>query len=183
MKALFTGGLLLAGNAVAQEPAPTPESMELGIHLAYARALEDPEGDGYGGPGVRVHLLRNFGEYLAVGGEAAAYSKAGSRTVVTFDGTHHYRTENKPLLQAGAVVRLGVDLGGIRPAFVGGLGWSKGWLETLDVSIGAEIQMTPVEWLPLSVDVRLHESLYSYGTEDDVQAEYVTLGLGWRLRW
>ncbi|WP_338867745.1 hypothetical protein [Myxococcus stipitatus] len=50
-------------------------------------------------------------------------------------------------------------------------------------SMGFELQMTPVKWLPLSVDMRLHESLNSYGDPADEKIEFLALGLGWRLAW
>lgn len=185
MRALFAGALSWAGSVLAQEPAPpTPESMELGIHLGYARASADGEGEVYGGPGARVHLLWLLGPYLSAGGEVGMYSEAGSRTRVRLEGGAHINSPtNDPLLQVGAIARLGVDLQGFRPAVTFGLGYNRAAVENIGYSIGFELQMTPVKWLPLSVDMRLHESLNSYGYEADEKIEFLTLGLGWRLAW
>ncbi|NVJ22522.1 MULTISPECIES: outer membrane beta-barrel protein [Myxococcus] len=183
MKALFAGGLLVAGSAWAQE-APRPPDMELGVSVGAAFSGKDVEGESHRGVGARLHLLKHLGRYFSVGPEAAIYAKAGSEMDVTFDGGQHsYNLVNKPLFQVGGLARLGIDLGGFRPAALFGVSYNHGSVVNLGYSVGAELEVRPVEWLPLSADVRVHRNLYNYTRETDEQQQYVTLGVGWRMRW
>lgn len=183
MKALFAGGLLLAGSAWAEE-SPRPKDMELGVSLGAALSGEDMEGETHGGVGVRLHLLKHLGRFFSVGPEAAIYAKAGSEMDVTFEGGQHfYHLVNKPLIQAGALARLGIDLGGFQPAALFGVSYNHGSVVNLGYSVGAELEVRPAEWLRLALDARLHRNLYNYTRETDEQQQYVTLGVGWRMRW
>lgn len=183
MKALFAGGLLLAGSAWAQE-APRPKDLELGVSVGAALSGEDMEGETHGGVGVRLHLLKHLGRFFSVGPEAAIYAKAGSRMNVTFNGSDHlYNLVNKPLLQVGGLARLGVDLGGFRPAALLGVGYNHGSVQNLGYSLGAELEVRPEDWLRFAFDARVHRNLYNYTYETDEGQQYVTLGVGWRMLW
>lgn len=173
---------MLAGSASAQEGV-APPGAELGIHVGYARG-EDQEGEHHAGPGVRLHLLKNLGSYLSVGPEAAVYAYTGSRVDVTFDGVNHfYNTRNRPLVQLGAMARLGVSLGRVRPALIGGVALYKGTVTNLGYSVGGEVELLVTDWLPLSFDARLHQNLYNYTYESDTEKRYVSVGVGWRRSW
>ncbi|WP_169558630.1 hypothetical protein [Myxococcus stipitatus] len=169
---------------MAQEPAPTPETMELGIHLGMALATADTEGESHVGPGVRVHLLRHLGPYFSAGAEAGVYTGAGSHTQVSGSGQHEYRRVDGTLGQLGLVTRLGVNVNGFRPGLVAGVGLNVAGDDStsLGFSAGVEFEGAPVEWLPLSFDMRIHQALVD-GTGRYNKPTFITLGLGWRYRW
>ncbi|MBZ4400680.1 outer membrane beta-barrel protein [Myxococcus sp. AS-1-15] len=182
MKAVVAGALLLSTGAWAQDEARLTGA-ELGVGVGYARG-KDLEGETHGGPGVRLHLLKHLGRFFSIGPELAVYARAGSRMDVTFDGSqHHYDLRNRALLQLGGVARLGVDLGGVRPAVLFGAGWNKGTVSNLGYSVGAELEFRPTPWLPLALEGRLHKNLHNYTYETDREADYLSLGIGWRLLW
>lgn len=181
MRALFAGVLLWTGSAVAQEPAPTPESVELGIHPGLAVALRDSMGEAHVGPGVRVHLLKLMGPYFSLGAEGAVYANAGSST--TDNSSHLNSAVGGTLAQFGAVARLGANVRGVRPGLVAGVGLNAARDSTsLGFSMGMELEGRPVEWLPLCFDVRAHVAV---ADEEDRYKKpiFVVLGLGWRHRW
>lgn len=189
MRAVFVVAWLLSGSVLAQEVSPSAEaspSKELGVQLGYAWS-QDNEGGEYGGPGFRLHLLKRFGSYFAVGPEAAMYARAGSTLFVNFDGrTHHYRTVNRPLLQFGAVARVGAVLGRVRPSVMLGVAWYQSALSTPGVSLGAEVEVRFADWLPLVIDARAHEGLGGIADilEGSVPRQsYRSIGLGWRRAW
>ncbi|MFY2558104.1 outer membrane beta-barrel protein [Corallococcus terminator] len=182
MKAFFAGMLLVAGSAWAQEAA-RPKDLELGVGLGAAVSGEDMEGERHSGVGVRLHLLKHLNRYFSVGPEAAIYAKAGSRMDVTFDGQHSYSLVNKPLFQVGGLARLGIDLGGARPAVLLGVGYNHGSVENLGYSLGGEVEVRPADWLRLSLEGRIHRNLYNYTYETDEGQQYITLGVGWRMLW
>ncbi|QSQ17015.1 hypothetical protein [Myxococcus landrumensis] len=184
MRALLAGVLFWAGNAGAREPTPTPETMELGIHLGMALATSDREGSSHVGPGVRVHLLRHVGPYFSAGAEAGVYAGAGSSTQVTGSGQHQYSRVEGTLGQLGAVARLGVNVNGFRPGLVAGVGLNVAGDDStsLGFSAGMEFEAAPLEWLPLSFDMRIHKALVD-DTSLYHKPMFITLGLGWRYRW
>ncbi|MFY1825805.1 outer membrane beta-barrel protein [Myxococcus fulvus] len=182
MKAVVAGVLLLSTGAWAQDEVQPPGA-ELGVGLGYAHS-KDQEGGIHGGPGVRLHLLKHVGRYFSVGPEVAVYARAGSRLDVVGPGSQHqFRTKNHALFQLGGVARLGVDLGGIRPAVLFGAGWNKGTVSNLGYSVGAELEFRPTPWLPLALDGRLHRNLYNYTYEGEAEVNYLSLGISWRLLW
>jgi hypothetical protein len=186
MRTLFIVTWLLAGSALAQEASPlldaTP-SRELGLQLGYARS-QDNEGGEYGGLGVRVHLLKQFGSYFAMGPEAALYVHAGSRLNVSWNGStgHHYSTKNRPLFQIGGIARAGAVLGPVRPSLILGMAWYQGARPTPGFSLGAEVEVRLASWLPLVIDARMHESIPDLIEGSRVQ-NFKSVGLGWRRMW
>ncbi|WP_224363981.1 hypothetical protein [Hyalangium versicolor] len=185
MRALFVLTWLLAGSVLAQEASPQVEaepSRELGLQLGYARSRDD-EGGEYGGPGVRLHLLKRFGSYFAIGPEAALYVHAGSVLNVGWNGsTHSYSTTYRPLLQIGGIARAGVVLGPVRPSLLLGVAWYHGARPLLGVSLGAEMEVRVTDWLPLVVDARMHVST-PYLRSSSRDYSYRSLGVGWRRVW
>ncbi|MBN1204847.1 MAG: hypothetical protein JXB05_07980 [Myxococcaceae bacterium] len=156
---------------------------ELGLQLGYALG-KDNESEVHGGPGVRLHLLKRLGSHFAVGPEAALYARAGSRLIVSWDGsTHDYRTRYRPLVQIGGVARAGLVLSGVRPSLLLGVGWYQGAAAMIGVSLGAEVELDVTDWLPLVIDARFHENLLSGFFEDAPDQNYRSLGLGTRLTW
>ncbi len=181
---------LTAGRALAQEgpvspPAtheapPQPGSgtdahLELGLHAGYAWGTDD-EAIVHDGVGARLQLLARLGPYLALGPELALYSHAGSRIQIEQGEVAHLR--NEALLQLGGVVRAGLPLGPVRPALVGGLAWYRAENSRVGFSVGAEVELRLVDWLPLVVDARYHDDF-----EDRANNYFRTVGLGTRLYW
>ena len=76
-------------------------------------------------------------------------------------------------------MRAGVDLGRVRPALVGGLAWYRAEISRIGFSIGAEVELRLVDWLPLVVDARYHDDFDT----DRPNNYFRTLGLGTRLSW
>ena len=185
MRALFVLTWLLAGSVLAQESSPRVDaapSRELSLQLGYARS-QDNEGGEYGGPGVRLHLLKRFGSSFAVGPEAALYVHAGSRLYVGWDGSNHsYRTRYRPLFQLGGIARAGAVLGPVRPALILGVAWYQGARPTPGVSLGAEVEVRFANWLPLVVDARVHESIPDM-LSGSMEQHFQSLGVGWRRMW
>jgi hypothetical protein len=188
MRAVFVLLWLLAGSALAQESASSvgaEPGRELGLRLGYAFGQDEESGD-HGGPGLRLHLLKRWGPYFAVGPELGLYARAGSRLIVSWDGsTHGYRIKNRPLLHLGGMARLGLELGRVRPSFVMGLGWYQAANSIVGLSMGAEVEVRFTDWLPLVIDARLHEDLFSLDLKMERYSHqhYRSLGLGTRLTW
>jgi hypothetical protein len=150
---------------------------ELGLRVGYARRLEglNPQG----GQGARLHLLALLGPYLAVGPEMALYARAGSESF-RFTGSQDVVTQVEPLFQLGALMRVGAGLGPVRPAALLGLGLSLGQSSYVGYSVGGEVELNLVEWLPLAVDARYHDNLQNLG---GVDPHHLTVGLGSRISW
>ncbi|MBN1208769.1 MAG: hypothetical protein JXB05_28160 [Myxococcaceae bacterium] len=172
--------------AQVEEARPPPSSAErwffhpgavgeLGLRVGYARRLGgvDPQG----GQGARLHLLALLGPYLALGPELALYARAGSETLIIPGGGVF--SQEEPLFQLGAVTRVGVELGRVRPAALLGLAWYLGQFSYIGYSVGAEVELRLVEWLPLAVDVRYHDNVQNLS----VDPRHLTVGLGSRLSW
>jgi hypothetical protein len=149
--------------------------MELGLQAGYAWGTDD-EAIVHGGVGARLHLLARLNPYLALGPEVALYAHAGSR--VSIGAGEVARFHNEALFQLGGVVRAGLDLGRVRPALVGGLAWYRAESSRLGFSVGVELELRLVDWLPLVVDARYHDDF-----EDRPNNYFRTLGLGTRLSW
>lgn len=187
MRAFFVLLCLLAGSALAQEAASsvrTEPGTELALQLGYALGT-DTESEVHGGPGLRLHLLKRLGPYFALGPEVGLYAHAGSRQVIRYDGNHSGYTRYRPLIQLGGMARAGLDLGTVRPSLVMGLGWYQAAETIIGVSLGAQVEIHLKDWLPLVVDVRLHEDLFelSWRMEDFSHRHYRSLGLGTRFTW
>jgi len=149
--------------------------MELGLRAGYAWGTDD-EAIVHGGVGARLHLLARLGPHLALGPEVALYAHAGSQLLIGSGEVGHLR--NEALFQLGGVVRAGLALGPVRPAFVGGLAWYRAENSRLGFSVGVEVELHLVDWLPLVVDARYHDDF-----EDRPNNYFRTLGLGTRLAW
>lgn len=181
----LTAGRVLAQEGTVSPPAsseaPTqPRSgtdarMELGLQAGYAWGT-DNEAIVHGGVGARLHLLARLGPNLALGPEVALYAHAGSRFQI---GAGEVATfHNEALFQLGGVVRAGLDLGRVRPALVGGLAWYRAENSRIGFSVGVEVELHLVDWLPLVADARYHDNF-----EDGPNNYFRTLGLGTRLSW
>jgi hypothetical protein len=181
---------LTAGSALAQEGTARPpvsseapaqprpgkeERLELGLHAGYAWST-DAEKLVHQGPGARVTLLAQLGSYFALGPEVALYAHAGSH--VDFNSSELGQLQNQALLQLGGMVRAGVDLGRVRPSLVGGLAWYGAENSRVGFSVGVEVELRLLDWLPLVLDARYHDDF-----EDRPDKYFRTLGLGTRLSW
>jgi hypothetical protein len=149
---------------------------ELGVQLGYARELNAE--DASGGLGARLHLLARLGSAFAMGPELAWYP-IPSRGVRLPDGGT--RSAGRQLLQLGGLVRVGVDLGAVRPSALLGLAAvSSRNLGFLAYSVGAEVEARPVRRLPpLAVELRYHDTLQALGPDP----RFLTLGVGTRVQW
>jgi hypothetical protein len=152
--------------------------LELGLQLGYARdsGIPDPT-DGWGG---RFHVLFLLGPIFSIGPEVAWYPNVGDETVVQPNG-QSWRDE-RSLFQFNGVVRSGVKVGPTRPAVMVAVGVQSNRNSNLGGSLGAEVEVHPWERLPpFAVDVRYHVNL-DRNSGEDLQ-NFVTLGLGSRVRW
>jgi hypothetical protein len=168
-----TGSPSVSSEAPTQPKSRTDTPMELGLQVGYAWGT-DNEALVHRGVGTRLSLLTRLGPYLAVGPEVALYTYAGSWTEISNGEVAHLH--DKVIFQLGGVVRAGVDLGRVRPALVGGLAWSRAEVSRIGFSVGVEVELRLVDWLPLVVDARYHNDL-------DDGHDFQMLGLGTRLSW
>jgi hypothetical protein len=149
---------------------------ELGLQLGYARDMgTDQPTDGWGG---RAHLLALIGPYLGLGPEVAWYGGVGTRIQ---SATSHTTVERHSLWQLGALVRVGSEVGPIRVSVLGGLGLSDNLSGHVGSSVGGEVEGLLGGRLPLALDVRYHFNLERGPAHSD--PDYLTLGLGTRVRW
>jgi len=186
MRALSVLLWLFAGTALAQEEAVSPPvsseastqdaRMELGLQAGYAWGT-DNEAIVHDGGGARLQLLARLGSYVALGPEVALYAHAGSRIQIDAGEVGHLK--NEALFQLGGVVRLVAYVGRVSPAFVGGLAWYRAEDSRIGFSVGVEVGLNFVDWLPLVVDARYHDDF----DIDQANNNFRTLGLGTRLSW
>jgi hypothetical protein len=172
---------LMGGSALAQESVPLTEvapQRELGLQLGYAWE-RDYEGYIHGGLGARLQFLQRVYSVFSVGLEASLYANAGSRMDVTWDGRdHHYSLKRSSLLRLGGVVRVGPELGMVRPAGLAGVAWYKGANSGFGVFVGAEVDVRVQERLSLVADVRVTDFWLS-----GLPPIFGSLGVGARLLW
>jgi hypothetical protein len=185
MRALSVLLWLSAGRALAQEETVSPPAsseasthdarMALGLQAGYAWGTDD-EAIVHGGGGARLQLLARLDSYLSLGPEVALYAHAGSWTQIASGEVAILHNES--LFQLGCVVRAGVDLDRVHPAFVGGLAWYRAGKSRIGFSVGVEVEVHLVDWLALVVDARFHDFDF-----DPTNNSFRTLGLGTRLSW
>jgi len=184
---LFSVAMLVSASPVpATQETSTPAApvYEFGVEPGLTWG-SDSEGLTHAGPGVRLHLLRRLGPYVALGSETAFYVHAGSWTSVTQNrsGGEDWRTISRPFFQLGAVGRAGWGKGSVRPAFLLGLAWDQGRTRSIGYSFGGEVEVRLVEWLPLILHGRFHLCLHNLEYEECPSQSYVSTGLGTRLSW
>lgn len=173
---------LSAGGALAQEaPAAANDGFQwdVGLQLGYALA-NDIEGGEHEGIGGRLQLLARFSDYFAVGPELAAYTGAGSQSVIIQrpGGGEDKSSSSGFLLQVMAVARLGYDKGFFRPAVVVGPALTAARRRgDVCVFLGLEAAIAPGR-LPVVFDVRYFKALT--GSETGYP-NYLTFGLGTRF--
>lgn len=149
---------------------------ELGLQLGYARdmGLAQPT-DGWGG---RAHLLVLIGPYVGLGPELAWYGGVGTVRRVS---NSHTTVVRDALWQLGALLRVGSELGPVRASVLGGLDFSDNRTGHAGTSVGGELEVLLGERLPVALDVRYHFNIEREEAHPD--PDYVTLGVGSRLRW
>jgi hypothetical protein len=150
--------------------------MELGLQAGYAWGTDD-EAIVHEGGGARLQLLVRLNPYVALGPEVALYAHAGSRIQIGAGEVGHL--ENEALFQLGGVVRLLAYRGRVSPAFVGGLAWYRAEVSRIGFSVGVELGLHLLDWLPLVVDARYHDDF----DVDQSNNNFRTLGVGTRLSW
>jgi hypothetical protein len=149
---------------------------EVGLQLGYARdvGISQPT-EGWGG---RLHLLALIGPYLALGPEVAWYDHVGSESILVGNG-QVLRSE-RSLFQFGGLVRAGVEVGPTWTALLAGLALYESRQGHAGASVGGEVELRLWERLPpLALDVRYHINIDELQSDPD----YLTFGLGSRLRW
>ena len=142
------------------EPQEGPEgaqglALDLALKLGGAWRVDANRLEGHeSGPGAQLQLLARLGPYFAVGPEAAYYAFT-DLAPGTFPGIDQ---RQRQLLQLGAVTRLGVQLGRLRPALlVGGALYQPNEDFLLGYSVGAELELIPgLGGLALTLDTRVH---------------------------
>lgn len=146
---------------------------------ALGLAQERGSGQSNQGWGGRLHLLAFLGPHVALGPEAAWYSKIGSRTTVSNGQTSR---EKHSLLQLGGLMRLGTEWGPTRVSLLAGLAFYNNQSRHVGASVGGEMELPFWQGLPpLALDVRYHVNLAEAPAHPDPNV--LTIGIGSRLRW
>ncbi|WP_224364451.1 hypothetical protein [Hyalangium versicolor] len=158
--------------------AQTGHRGEFGLLLGNAMALGRSRVTvGYGG---RIHALLLLGPHFALGPELAVYNNVGDRTVVEGNGSSFH--EDHSLEQLGGVMRGTVSLGPTRASLLVGLGHHGNITAHFGGSVGAEVEVRPWEQIPpLAFEARYLLQLADSGSAS--REQFLTLGLGTRVRW
>jgi hypothetical protein len=149
---------------------------EVGVQLGGAQSLGSDSSTGWGG---RLHVMGLAGSHVALGSEAGWYGGMTSR--LPSSGGPALQ-ENHALFQLGVLLRLGAAFGPVKPSLLGGVAYVHTRSGHIGASVGGELEVRFWKSLPpLAFEVRYHEILE--GSPFQSEPDFLTFGLGSRLRW